>query len=96
VSLPAAVQLAVVALVFAVAFVAGRRVETPDGVVSVPTWVQVLLTGLGLGGPWILHARGLLTVGLVDDTIAALALSLALYLGAVSLVGTGRDSRGAC
>lgn len=95
-SLPVAAQLGFLALVFVVAFVVGRRVETPEGLISVPTWVQILLTGLALGGPWLLYYRGLLTVGLLDDTIVALTLSLALYLGAAAIVGTGRGSRGAC
>jgi len=95
VSLPATVQLGIVALVFVVAFVVGRRVETPEGLIAVPTWVQVLLTGLALGGPWLLYFQGVLTVRLLDDTIIAFALSLALYFGAAALVGVG-DSRGTC
>lgn len=95
-SLPAAVQWGIVALVLVVAFAVGRHVETPEGVVSVPTWVKTLLAGLAIGGPWVLHAGGLLSVGLVDDTVLTLTVSLGLYLAVATVVGVGGESQAAC
>ena len=92
-SLPAAVQWGIVALVFVVAFAVGRRVETPEGAVSAPTWVKTALAGLAIGGPWVLHARGLLSVGLVDDTVLTIAVSLGLYLAVAMVVGVGGSHR---
>lgn len=89
--------LGVTAAIIALGFFAARRVERQEPLLSVSRPVKILTLGLALTGPFVLQDRGLLPVAESSgwDLVAALALSLVLYLGAARLVGVGAVGSGA-
>jgi hypothetical protein len=72
------------------------RLDAPLLSVSQPT--KVLVMGLALGGPFLLEELNMLPVAGGWDVVAALALSLGLFLliGKIVGVSDGTSSRASC
>lgn len=89
-------QLGVVTALIVIGALAERRVMGNETLVSAPGWVQTVLAGLALAGPWFLYFQGLVPSTLVDGMILALAASLVLWLAVMKTTGVGGARGGAC
>lgn len=88
-SLTGILQLVLVAAIVVVGVLAERRVMGNETLLSVPRWIQTLLAGLALGGPWLLYFEGVIRTPVVDGLVATLAASCALWLLVMKTVGVG-------
>jgi len=89
-------QLGIVIALIVVGVLAERRVMGSETLVSVPGWVQTVLAGLALAGPWFLYFQGVVPSTLVDGLVLALATSLVLWLAVMKTTGVGGARGGAC
>ena len=99
-ALPAVVQIALVVVVFVVAFAVARYARVDPMLQSLPAWLQLVVAGVAMSPFGALFA-GLLSTAVVDDSVVALVASLALWIVLpvvlVRLVGGARPtSTGAC
>lgn len=80
--------LMLVLVVIGVAIERDGRVEARRR--SLPGWLQTIVGGLALGGPWLLYFRGILPEavagGTIDGIVVTLAISLVLWMGYPPLV----------
>lgn len=95
-SLGGLAQLGIVTALIVIGVLAERRVMGSETLVSAPRWVQTLLGGLALGGPFVLYSEGVVPDTVVDGIILALAASLVLWLAVMRAVGVGRPQSSAC
>jgi hypothetical protein len=79
--------------IIAAGVVAARFLRRADPLISVSQPTKALVLGTALGGPFVLEQLNALPVGDGWDIVAALALSLGLYLFAARLVGVGDGMR---
>ncbi len=86
-----ALGLAATVAIITLGYVAERSVQRREPLLSVSQPVQALTLGVALGGPFVLENLDLIPVPETGgwDLVAALALSLALYVAASRLVGVG-------
>lgn len=89
-------QLGAVTALIVIGALAERRVMGSETLVSAPGWLQTLLGGLALGGPFVLYSEGVVPDTVVDGMVLALAASLVLWLAVMRTVGVGRPHSGAC
>jgi len=74
-------------LVIAAGILVEWHIERLDPLLSVSQITKTLVLGVALGGPFVAEGLGLLPVTGGWDLVAALTLSLVLYIFATRLVG---------
>lgn len=90
-----ALGLAATVTIIALGVLAERSVQRTEPLLSVSQPVRTLTLGVALGGPFVLENLDLIPVPETGgwDLVAALALSLVLYVAASRLVGVGGGVR---